>query len=185
MRHIKHPIGFIAALLLIVIFLPFPAQAQSFSASPATVEIDNLSLGKEVEFNLIIRNKDNVPHAYILTTYNPEESQRRQGRAEFPDNSWVSFPQQIKVQANSTSKVEVKVDIPSDQKWVNKDWEIWLGAAPECSDLLTVKLYVRLLISTGGEAETGCNKWLIVSIIVGIALLIYGIYRLRKVYSLR
>ena len=46
------------------------------------------------------------------------------------------------------------------QKWAGRDWEIWVGATPESSDLLTVELYVRLLISN-------------------------GIYRLRKVYSLR
>lgn len=179
-RHIKYLIGFIAALLLIVIFLSFPVQAQSFSVSPAEVEIDKLSPGGEVEFDLTIHNKDNVPHTFTLTTYSPEESQRREGKAEFPDDSWVSFPQRVEVQANTASNVEVKVAIPSEQKWAGGDWEIWLGATPESSDLLTVELYVRLLISTGGEAETGCNKWLIVSIIVGIALLMYGIYRLRK-----
>ena len=180
LRHIKYLTIFIAALLLILIFLPFPAQAQSFSVSPAEVEIDNLSPGGEVQFNLTIHNKDNVSHTFTLTTYNPEELQRREGKAHFPDASWVSFPQQVEVQANSASVVKIKVAIPSEQKWVGRDWEIWLGAAPESSDSLTVKLYVRLLISTSGETKTSCNKWLIVGIVAGIALLMLGVYRLRK-----
>jgi len=185
-RHLaKRLFWLVAALLLAVTFSPFPALAQSFSVSPAEVEIDNLSLGKEAEFNLTIHNKDNVNHTFVLTTYKPEESQRRQGRAELPDDSWVSFPQWVDVQANSTSKVEVKVTMPSNQKWADRDWEIWLGATPESSDLLTVKLYVRLLISTSEEVETSSNKWLIAGIVAGIMFLVFGIYRLRKVYSLR
>ena len=179
-RHIKHLIALIASLLLVVIFLPFPAQAQSFSVSPAEVEIDNLSPGEEVEFNLTIRNKDTVNHTFILTTYNPDKSQRRQGRAEFPDESWVSFPQRVEVKANSTTGARVKVTIPSNQKWAGKDWEIWLGAAPESSELLSVKLYVRLLVSTSQEVELGSNIGLIVGIAIGVLLLSYGIYYSRR-----
>lgn len=179
-RRIKHLIGLIAALLLVATFLPFPVQAQDFGVSPAEVEVDNLSPGEEAEFNLIIYNKDDVNHTYKLTTYKPTESERRQGRTKFPDDSWVSFPQQVEVQAKSTKVVKVKVIIPSNQKWAGEDWEIWLGAVTESSDLLAVQLCVRLLISTSEEVETSSNKWQIVGITAGIVLLIFGIYRLRK-----
>ncbi len=115
----------------------------------------------------------------MLTTYNPEESERRRGRAEFPDRSWVSFPEKIKVQANAEAEVRVKVAIPSQQKWAGKDWEIWLSVMPEDKDLLVVNYYIRLLVSTGEGVETGSHVGLIVGIIV-LLLLGCGIYYFRR-----
>ena len=180
MRHIKHLTGLIATLLLVAIFSPSPAQAQSFSVSPREVKIDNLPPGEEVEFNLTIHNKDNVSHTFILTTYNPDESQRRQGRDQFPHNSWVSFPQQVEVQAKSIKVVKVKVTIPSNQKWAGKDWEIWLGIKPETSDLLVVNHCIRLLVSTSGEVRGSRNVALVVGVVIGILFLGYGIYYSRR-----
>ncbi len=167
---------------LVASLLPSPALAWSFSVSPPEVKIDNLPPGQEAEFNLTIHNKDNISHTFMLTTYNPEESQRRPGRAEFPDSNWVSFPHQVEIQADSEAKVRVKVAIPSQQKWAGEDWEIWLSITPEDKDLLVVNYYIRLLVSTGegGErAETSPNIELIVGIIV-LLLLGCGIYYFRR-----
>ncbi len=160
---------------LLVVFLPSSVLAWSFSVSPAEVKIDNLSPGEEAEFNLTVHNKDDISHTFILTTHNPEESERRPERAEFPDSSWVSFPQQVKVQADSKAEVRVKVAIPPEQKWANKDWELWLRVTPEDEDLLVVNYYVRLLVSTSSEAKASSHTGLIVGIIV-VLLLGYGIY---------
>lgn len=164
---------------LSAIFLPSTALAWSFSVSPVEVKIDNLPPGEEAEFNLAIRNKDDVSHTFILTTHNPEESERREGRAEFPDNSWVSFPRQVKVQANAEAEVKVKVAIPSRQKWAGKDWEIWLAVAPEEKELLVVNYYIRLLVSTGEEVKGGPNVGLIGGIAAGVLLLGCGVYYFR------
>ena len=166
---------------LAAFLLPSSALAWSFSVSPPEVKIDNLPPGQEAEFNLTIRNKDNISHTFMLTTYNPEESERRPGRAEFPDSNWLSFPHQIEVQGNSEAKVKVKVAIPSQQKWAGKDWEIWLSIMPEDKDFLVVNYYIRLLVSTGegGKgAETSSHIGLIVGIIV--LLLGCGIYYFRR-----
>jgi hypothetical protein len=177
-QHIKYLVGLVAALLAIL--LPFSALAQSFSVSPAEVSIDNLAPGEGAEFNLTIHNKGNSSHTFILTSYSPEESQLRQGRAEFPDESWISFsPQRIEVAANSNAEVKVTVSIPSDSKWAGKDWEVWLGVNSESSDLLTVKLYVRLLVSTSEEAGGSSNIWLIAVLAIAIILLGYGVYYSR------
>ena len=172
LRHIKLA-GLIAALL--VIFLPSLALAQGFGVSPAEVRMDNLSPGDEAGFNLTIHNKDEEPHVFTLAAFHPREEERRAGRDEFPDASWVSFStQEIEVAARSDAKVEVMVSIPSDTEWAGKDWEIWLGVALESSDLLTVELYVRLLVSTIGASKL--NAGLIAGIAVGIILLGYGAY---------
>lgn len=164
---------------LSAIFLPSTALAWSFSVSPVEVEIDNLPPGEEAEFNLTIHNKDDVSHTFVLTTHNPEESERREGRAEFPDRSWVSFPQQVKVQANAEAELRVKVTLPSRQKWAGKNWEIWLAVAPEEKEFLVVNYYIRLLVSTSEEVKSGPNVGLIVGIAVGALLLGYGAYYFR------
>jgi hypothetical protein len=176
--HVKL-IGLAVALLLV--FLPSSALAQSFSVSPAEVNIDDLSPGEEAKFDLTIHNKGEVGSIFTLTTYSPSESERRPGRASLPGNNWISFsPHEIEVPANSEAKVKVTIAIPPEQKWVGGNWEVWLGATPESSDLLTVKLYVRLLVSTSGSVESGSNIGLFVGIGAGILLLGYGVYYSRR-----
>jgi hypothetical protein len=172
LRHIKLA-GLIAVLPAIL--LSSFALAQGFSVSPAEVRISNLSPGDEAGFNLTIHNKDEEPHVFTRAAFHPREEERRPGRAEFPDASWISLsPQEIEVAAGSEAEVEVTVSIPSDTKWAGKDWEIWLGVALESSDLLTVELYVRLLVSTSGAGRLSAG--VIAGIAVGIMLLGYGAY---------
>ena len=177
----KHLVYLAAFLLIVIILFPFPAQAQNFSVSPMEIKIDNLSLGGEAQFNLTVRNKEDVNHVFALTTYNPEESERREGRAEFPDDSWISFSsQKVSVEANSEAKAKVTVAIPANQKWAGKDWEIWLRIMPEEQEFLVVNYYIRLLVSTGGEVVAGTNAGLVIGIIAGILLLGCVVYYFRR-----
>jgi hypothetical protein len=172
LRHIKLA-GLIAVLP--TVFLSSFVLAQSFSLSPAEVRIDNLSPGGKAAFNLTIHNKDEAAHVFTIAAFQPQEEERRVGRAEFPDASWISFSsQEIEVAARSEARVEVTVSIPSDAEWAGKDWEMWLGVALESSDLLTVQLYVRLLVSTSGAGKPSTG--LIVGIALGIVLPGYGAY---------
>jgi len=166
--------GLIAAAL--VIFLPSFTSAQDFSfgVSPDEVRIDSLPPGEAAEFELTIHNKEELAHNFTITTFQPPEEERREGRAEFPDDSWISFSsQEIEVPANSAANVTVAVAIPREQKWAGGDWEIWLGVDAESSDLLALRLYVRLLVSTSG---TKFNAGLVAGIVVGIVLLGCGGY---------
>ena len=177
----KHLVYLAAFLLIAIILFPFPAQAQNFSVSPMEIKIDNLSPGREAQFNLTIRNKEDVNHVFALTTYNPGESERREGRAEFPDDSWISFSsQKVSVEANSETKAKVTVAIPANQKWAGKDWEIWLRVCPEEREFLVVNYYIRLLVSTGEEVEAGTNVGLVIGIVVGILLLGCVVYYFRR-----
>jgi len=181
MPQCKYLVYLAAFLLIVIILFPFPAQAQNFSVSPMEIKIDNLSPGGEAQFNLTIRNKEDVNHVFALTTYNPEESERREGRAEFPDGSWISFSsQKVSVEANSEAKTKVTVAIPANQKWAGKDWEIWLRVCPEEREFLVVNYYIRLLVSTGGEVEAGTNVGVVVGTVVGILLLGCVVYYFRR-----
>ena len=183
-RQSKHLAWLTLVLLTTVILAPVIVQAQSFSVSPVEIEIDNLSPGEVTQFNLTTHNKEDVNHVFALTTYNPGGSERREGRAEFPDNSWISFsPKKVEVGANSEARTEVTVTVPPDQKWASKDWEIWLRVAPEEREFLVVNYYIRLLVSTGEEVEAGTNVGLVVGIPVGILLVacvVYYFYFRRK-----
>jgi hypothetical protein len=174
--HIKLA-GLIAALL--VIFLPSFTLAQDihFGVTPAEVKIDNLPPGEATEFELTIHNNDEIAHVFTFTTFKPSEEERREGRSEFPDDSWISFsPPGIKVAANSEANITVTVDIPHEQQWAGQDWETWLGVTAESSDVLDVKLYVRLLMSTNSVVGSKSNIGLFAGIAVAIVLLGYGSY---------
>ena len=178
-RQTRYLVGLIVALA--VILSPSVAQAQSFSVYPAEVKIENLSPGEETEFSLTLRNRDNVNHTFMISTYSPEKSQLREGRSEFPDDGWISFsPQEIEVAASSGAAVKVRVAIPASQKWADKEWEIWLGVKPKTGDLLVANCYIRLLISTSGRVESGPNIGLIAAVAAGVILLTGGIYYLRR-----
>jgi hypothetical protein len=169
--------GLIAVLL--VILLPYFTLAQdvNFSISPAEVKIDNLPPGEAAEFELTIHNKYEADHFFVLTIFQPPKEERREGRVEFPDNSWISLSsQEIEVFANSEANVTVTVAIPREQKWTGEDWEIWLGVAPESSDLLAVRLYVRLLVSMTTTHKARLNPGLVAGVVVGIILLGCGGY---------
>jgi hypothetical protein len=166
--------GLIATLL--VIFLPAFTLAQdiNFGVSPGEVRIDDLPPGETAEFELAIHNKDEIAHVFNFTTFQPPEEERREGRTEFPDDSWISFSSPgIEVAAKSEANVTVTVAIPQEQKWAGQDWETWLGVAAESSDLLSAKLYVRCLVST----ERGkSNIVLFAGVAVVIVLLGYSSY---------
>jgi len=182
-RRIK-PVVLVAALLAAL--LPSFALAQNFGVSPAEVRIDDLSPGEEAEFEFTIRNKDDISHTFTVTTYSPEESERREGRAEFPDGSRISFsPQEIEVAANSKGTVKVTVAIPSNQEWAGKNWEVWIRVAPESTDLLVANCYIRFLVSTSKDAEASSNTGLIVGIVIGILLIGYGVYYSRRKAKLK
>ena len=175
----RYPIWLTIALLFAIASLPSTAQAQSFGASPAEVKIDGLLPGEEAEFELTIHNYYDAAHTFVLSTSHPWE--RRPGRADFPDDSWIGFsPQQIEVAADSQATVRVTVAIPSNQKWAGRDWEVWLGVTPEEKEFLVVNCYVRLLVSTSKKAQAAPNIALIVGIVIGLLLLSYVVYYSRR-----
>lgn len=143
--------GLIAAFFVMLLPSLTLAENVDFSVVPAEIHIDNLLPGNSTEFELIIHNKDEIAHNFTLTTFAPPEEQRREGRAELPDDSWISFPSpRIEIRASSEAHATVMVTIPQEQRWASRDWETWLAVSAESNDMLAVKLYARLLVSTSG-----------------------------------
>ena len=169
--------GLIAALL--VILLPSYALTQEFkfSVAPAEVHIDGLPPGETSEFKLTIHNKEDLAHNFTLTTFQPTEDEMREGRAEFPDDSWIGFSsQEIEIAANSEAAVTVTLTIPQEPKWAGKEMEIWLGVTAESGDLLAVRLYTRLLVSTAPAVRASPDAGLVAGIVVGIVIFGCGSY---------
>lgn len=169
----------IAALLIVLLPSLTLAQDINFAVSPAEVRINDLPPGETAQFQLAVNNNDEVPRDFTLTVSEPHEEETREGRTGLPDDSWVSFyPPELTVAANAQANVTVTVAIPPGPKWAGGDWETWLGVTAESSDLLDVKLYVRLLVSTGGSSS---NIGLFVGIALAVVLLGYGgYYYLRR-----
>jgi hypothetical protein len=101
----------------------------------------------------------------------------REGRAEFPDDSWVGFSsQEIEIAANSEAAVTVTLTIPQEPKWAGKEWEVWLGVTAESGDLLAVRLYTRLLVSITPIIRNRLDAGLVAGIVVGIVIFGCGSY---------
>ncbi len=167
-------VGVVAGLFAVL--LPFPTLAEnvSFSAVPAEVCIHDLLPGEPTQFELTICNNDGVAHNFTVGIFPTPQQERREGRTEFPDPSWISFSSpKIQVTASSQANVTVAVAIPQEQRWAGRDWETWLSVTSESSDMLAVKLYVRLLVSTGG---TRFSPGLVAGIAVAVVLLGFGGY---------
>jgi hypothetical protein len=167
-------VGLVAGLLAGL--LPFPTLAENvnFSVVPAEVRIHDLLPGEPTQFELTIHNKDEVAHNFTFGIFPPPQEERREGRTELPDPSWISFSSpKIEVTASSQANVTIVVAIPQEQRWAGRDWETWLAVTSESSDMLAVKLYVRLLVSTGG---TRFSPGLVAGIAVAVVLLGFGGY---------
>ncbi|MFP3879530.1 MAG: hypothetical protein ACLFVA_01055 [Dehalococcoidia bacterium] len=182
----------LAALIaaLPVICLPSLAAADSteqyLKVVPAGVSIDNLSPGEATEFTLTICNQDEAAHNFTLATCRPLEEDRREGRGEFPNDNWIDFSsERIEVAANSEADVKVSVAVPSEQQWADKDWEIWVGVQAESDNLLTAKLYVRLLVSTGDQAAGNADTGLVVGIVAAAIAIGYSAHYWRRRTGLR
>jgi hypothetical protein len=166
-------------IVFLAVFLPFVATAQdiSFSAVPAEIRIDDLPLGQPAQFKLTIRNKDGIARNFTITTFQPSEEERREGRAAFPDVTWItSSPSDVEVSADSAANVTVTIAIPREQEWANQNWEIWLAVTAESTDILGARLFVRLLVSSTSPARARLNAGLFAAIAVTIVLLGYGTY---------
>jgi len=174
--HIR--LAWLIAALLVSLLPSFTlAQDVNFSVFPAVVKIDNLTPGEAAEFELTIHNAEELAHNFTIATFQPPKEERREGRTEFPDDRWISFSSPgVEVPAGHEANVMVNVAIPRGQEWAGKDWETWLGVAAESSDLLGVKLYVRLLVSTNSAMGARSNAGLVAGIVVAIVLLGYGGY---------
>jgi hypothetical protein len=164
----------ISSFLAVLLPLVTLAENVNFSVVPAEVHLDDLLPGEEAELQLTIHNRDDTAHNYTITTSRPLQDQRREERAQFPDDDWITFSRpRIEIAAHSQANVTVLVAIPQEQRWADRDWETWLAVTAESSDMLAVKLYVRLLVSTGG---TRFNPGVVAGIAAAVVLLAFGSY---------
>lgn len=153
------------------------AAAGSVSVSPAEVSIDNLLPGEPVDFEMTIRNEEGQDRVFVLTVYRPADEARIAGREELPDERWISFsPAKVEVGAGCEASIRVTVAVPQDEDLMGEEWEIWLGVAPQSGELLVVKYYVRLFISTRHEAEGRHGGWLLAGSTMASILAGYGAY---------
>jgi len=172
LRHVA--LAGISAVFLVML-LPFFALADDINIGvvPAEIRIDNLSPGETAKFELTIHNNDAISRSFTLAVSVPPEGQEKTGATQFPDGSWISFsPDRTEVVPYGEANVTVMVAIPREQKWTSQDWETWLGVTAESTDMLGVRLYTRLLVSTNSTVAQRFNVRLLVGI--GLPALLLG-----------
>lgn len=183
-KWVKSHMGIIGAIVVaLVILISAPVLAQGFGVSPSEVTVSNMPPGGQAAFELTVYNNDNVACVFTPLVYKPSAADRRTGKQEFPDNSWISFsPDQVEIAANSQGQLGVILIVPDEPEWAGQDWEVWLGVTTEAKGLFATIVYVRLYVSTTPPSRT--NWALIGGVIVGVIALAcagwYGRKRIRQ-----
>jgi hypothetical protein len=179
---VKWHMGIIGAIVVaLVILIPASVLAQGFGVSPSEVTVSNMPPGGKADFELTVYNNDDVARVFTPLVYKPSTAERRTGKQEFPDNSWISFsPEQVEIAANSQGQLGVTVIVPDESEWHGQDWEVWVGVTTEAQGLFATIVYVRLYVST--TPPPGTNWALIGGVIAGVlALACAGWYGRKRI----
>ena len=169
--------------LALVILISAPVLAQGFGVSPSEVSVSNMPPGGKAEFELTIYNNDDVACVFTPLVYNPPAADRRAGKQEFPDNSWISFnSEQVEIAANSEGQMGVTLTVPDDPQWHGQDWEVWLGVTTEAKGLFATIVYVRLYVATTPPATA---NWALIGGVIGgvIVLACAGWYARKRIWQ--
>lgn len=170
MRSVCVLIGFFVILSVHPVFLcaeesEAASKGMGLTAEPGGMLVQYVPLGetydftKEVGIPLTIYNRDDQEHTYLLTTSKPSEGGSRkwlEGYLEIPDPSWVWFEQkEVTVPANSSSKVNLFLKIPDEEKYYNQHWAVSLGVSgkPGAGQMLALALRPRIEIETLSKEE--------------------------------
>ena len=139
------------AVVVILFFALQPTPRHYLGVFPAEARVSSLAPGNETQFELTVYNHDAMPHNFTFSTYDPPPEERRADRSAFPESGGISFSREkLEIANNSEGTIVVTVAIPRGEEYAGRDYEIWLGTTTQSEALVTVKLYSRLLVSTGG-----------------------------------
>lgn len=142
--------------------------SMGLSVQPGGLLIQYVKLGQTYDLYeksgiaLIIENKDDKPHTYILTTSKPSEVGNKKwlkGYLEIPDHSWFWFEKnEVTVEAQSKQEVKMFLKIPQEERYYNQHWAVSLGITgkPEKGEMLTLAVYPRYQIET--ESKVGLKE---------------------------
>lgn len=145
------------------------SKGMGLTVEPGGLLVQYVPLGetydftKEVGIPLTIYNRDDQEHTYLLSTSKPSEVGTRKwlkGYLEIPDPSWVWFDEEeVTVGANGSSKVNLYLKIPEEEKYYNQHWSVSLGVSgkPGAGQMLALALRPRIEIETlskGDVSET-------------------------------
>jgi len=136
------------------------SKPMGLTVEPGGLLVQNVPIGvtydftKEVGIPLTIYNRDNRPHTYILSTDKPSKVGSRKwlkGYLEIPNPSWV-WPEEkeIRIEANSSGKVNLYMKIPPAEKYYNQHWAVSLGVKgkPEAGQMFALAAHPRMEIET-------------------------------------
>lgn len=135
-------------------------KGMGLTVEPGGMLVQHVPIGitydftKEVGIPLTIHNRDDKPHTYILTTNRPSEVAARKwlkGYLEIPNPGWMWLEKdEVKIEPNGTSKVNMYLKIPKADKYYNQHWAASLGVRgkPEGEQMFALAVYPRVEIET-------------------------------------
>lgn len=169
----KFLIGLVAALLLNTGL--FAQQKEKLkprlglSVQPGGMVIQQVKLGEIYDLHqksgvaLLIENRDNQPHSYVLSTAKPSQVGNQKwltGYLEIPDPRWFWFEtNEVTVAPQSKGQVKMFLKIPDHEKYYNQHWtvSIMVSGKAEKGGMLALAVYPRYQIETESKADLTNN----------------------------
>jgi hypothetical protein len=158
------------SLFMVISAMPL-ALAQErpgFSVQPGDFVVSNAPpLGEpyRLETKLRINNGDNIRRTFVLSVLVPENLENPKSLENLPlqyeaipDPRWVipmapGGGQEIEIDENSSSVVDIWLNIPYQENLTNKRWEAWISVRrkAEVGEVLEPELICKMWINTSAE----------------------------------
>jgi len=157
------------SLLLGMIFatLTFAQSQDTFSIS-GDITVENAYPWVEpysIEKKLVVHNGDNIKRTFILRTLVPENLENPKDLENLPlqygaipEPSWVvpmapGGGQEIEIEENSSSVVDIWLNIPYQDNLTNQKWEAWISVKrrAEIGEVLEPELICKMWINTSAD----------------------------------
>jgi len=179
----------VASLLLGMIFatLTFAQPQDTFSIS-GDITVENAPPWVEpylIEKKLVVHNGDNIKRTFTLRALVPENLENPKDLENLPlqyeaipEPSWVipmapGGGQEIEIEENSSSVVDIWLNIPYQENMTNQKWEAWISVRrrAEIGEVLEPELICKMWIDTSAKLPPPPPPpWLSVAAIVALVI---------------
>ena len=157
------------SLLLGMIFATLTsAQSQDTFSISGDFTVENAPPWVEpysIEKKLVVHNGDNIKRTFILRTLVPENLENPKDLENLPlqygaipEPSWVvpmapGGGQEIEIEENSSSVVDIWLNIPYQDNLTNQKWEAWISVKrrAEIGEVLEPELICKMWINTSAD----------------------------------
>lgn len=151
-------------IILAIISLFFSQIICSASASISvrpheiSINLDDLNVQRNTTKKITVENKNS--YSFNATWYieHPTSSKIRENKTFIHNLSFIDVePKWMIIPANETGDFYIYTDIPKEEKYLNKNWEVWItfkkGIQKHESGFLNLEQAIRVYINTPSSLQ--------------------------------